>query len=77
MHLLLEQTGGDVAAALAAYNAGPAVLPGQWPRETRAYVARMMRRFGGPLSLGAAVPAELAAAGAAPASGHMEVRLLP
>jgi cell wall-associated NlpC family hydrolase len=77
MHLLLEQAAGDVASALAAYNAGPAVLPGQWPRQTRAYVARVMRRFGGPMSLGAAVPAEVAAAGATPASGRMEVRLLP
>jgi soluble lytic murein transglycosylase-like protein len=77
MHLLLEQTAGDLAAALAAYNAGPSVLPGQWPRETRTYVARIMRRFGGPMSLGAAVPAEVAAAGATPASGHVEVRLLP
>ncbi|MDX6563115.1 MAG: hypothetical protein QOD65_2929 [Gaiellales bacterium] len=77
MHLLLEQAGGDVAAALAAYNAGPAVLPGEWPRETRAYVARVMRRFGGPMSLGAAVPPEVAAAGATRASGHTEVRLLP
>ncbi len=48
MHLLLERAGGDVASALAAYNAGPAVLPGRWPRETRAYVTRVMRRFGGP-----------------------------
>jgi cell wall-associated NlpC family hydrolase len=77
MHLLLEQTAGDLAAALAAYNAGPSVLPGQWPRETRTYVARIMRRFGGPMSLGAAVPAEVAAAGATPASAHVEVRLLP
>ena len=77
MRLLLEYSGGDVAAALAAYNAGPAVLPGRWPRETRAYVARVMRRFGGPMSLGAAVPPEVAAAGAAPASGRLQVRLLP
>jgi peptidoglycan DL-endopeptidase CwlO len=77
MHLLLERAGGDVASALAAYNAGPAVLPGQWPRETRAYVSRILRRFGGPMTLGAAVPPEVAAAGATPASGRMEVRLLP
>jgi cell wall-associated NlpC family hydrolase len=77
MHLLLERSGGDVASALAAYNAGPAVLPGEWPRETRAYVARVMRRFGGPMSLGAAVPPEVVAAGATPASGRMQVRLLP
>ena len=70
-------SGGDVAAALAAYNAGPAVLPGRWPRETRAYVARVMRRFGGPMSLGAAVPSEVAAAGATTAAGRPEVRLLP
>jgi peptidoglycan DL-endopeptidase CwlO len=78
MHLLLEQAGGDVAAALAAYNAGPAVLPGdEWPRETRAYVARILRRFGGPATLGATQPPELDDAGARPASGRMEVRLLP
>ncbi|MDX6618862.1 MAG: hypothetical protein QOK36_1248 [Gaiellales bacterium] len=77
MHLLLEQTGGQVAAALAAYNAGPGVLPGQWPGETRAYVARVMRRFGGPMSLGGAVPPAVADAGAAPAAGGIEVRLLP
>jgi soluble lytic murein transglycosylase-like protein len=76
MRLLLEQKGGDVAAALAAYNAGPAVLPDAWPRETRAYVTRVMRRFGGPMSLGAPVPPEVAAAGAATASGGTEVRLL-
>ncbi len=77
MHLLLQQTGGDLAAALAAYNAGPGVLGRAWPRETSAYVARILRRFGGPATLGAAVRAELVAAGAAPASGRMEVRLLP
>ena len=77
MHDLLERADGDVASALAAYNAGPAVLPGQWPRETRAYVARVMRRFGGPMSLGAAVPPDVADAGAMPASGRTEVRLLP
>jgi hypothetical protein len=77
MHNLLAQTGGDVAAALAAYNAGPAVLPGRWPRETRAYVGRVMRRFGGPMSLGAAVPPAVAAAGATTASARTEVRLLP
>ena len=74
MRLLLERAGGDVATALAAYNAGPAVLPGAWPRETRAYVARILRRFGGPATL--LTPA-LAAAGAAPAGDRAEVRLLP
>jgi peptidoglycan DL-endopeptidase CwlO len=77
MHELLERSAGDVASALAAYNAGPGVLSRAWPRETRAYVARIMRRFGGPTSLGAAVPPEIAAAGAAPAAGRTEVRLLP
>jgi hypothetical protein len=77
MHVLLERSGGDVGAALAAYNAGPAVLPGRWPRETRAYVARVLRRFGGPATLGAALPAALAAAGAAAPGGGQEVRLLP
>ena len=48
MHDLLERAGGDIATALAAYNAGPAVMPADWPRETRAYVARILRRFGGP-----------------------------
>jgi peptidoglycan DL-endopeptidase CwlO len=77
MHNLLAQTGGDVAAALAAYNAGPAVLPGRWPRETRAYVGRVMRRVGGPMSLGAPVPPQVAAAGATTAAAPLEVRLLP
>jgi cell wall-associated NlpC family hydrolase len=77
MHTLLARAGGDVASALAAYNAGPAVRAGEWPPETRAYVARVMRRFAGPMSLGAAVPPEVAAAGATGASGRMEVRLLP
>ncbi len=77
MHLLLERAGGDVASALAAYNAGPAVLAAEWPRETRAYVARVLRRFGGPAALDGAVPSELAAAGAEPAAGRTEVRLLP
>jgi hypothetical protein len=77
MHLLLERAGGDVSTALAAYNAGPAVVRGEWPRETRAYVARIMRRFGGPMSLGATVPPAVAAAGATPASSPLEVRLLP
>ena len=45
MHLLLEPPNGDIASALAAYNAGPAVLAGGWPRETRAYVARVLRRL--------------------------------
>jgi hypothetical protein len=77
MHGLLEASDGDIASALAAYNAGPAVRPGKWPRETRAYVARVMRRFGGPLTLGAALPQELAAAGASLFSTRTEVRLLP
>jgi hypothetical protein len=77
MHLLLERAGGEVAAALAAYNAGPAVLPGRWPRETRAYVARIMRRFGGPAMLDGALPPLLAAAGAGRSPSPAEVRLLP
>ena len=77
MHVLLERAGGDIAAALAAYNAGPAVLPADWPGETRAYIARILRRFGGPVSLRAELPLELALAGAAPVSGGTEVRLLP
>jgi cell wall-associated NlpC family hydrolase len=77
MHVLLERAGGDIASALAAYNVGPAVLPADWPGETRAYIARILRRFGGPVSLRAELPAELATAGAAPVSGRTEVRLLP
>ena len=77
MHVLLERAGGDVAAALAAYNAGPGVLARAWPRETRAYVARVIRRFGGPATLGAALPLALADTGAAVPSGGTEVRLLP
>ena len=77
MHALLERANGDVATALAAYNAGPAVPPADWPRETRAYVARILRRFGGPATPDAAQASELMAAGAAPAPSRMEVRLLP
>ncbi len=77
MHLLLERSEGDIATALAAYNAGPAVARADWPRETRAYVARILRRFGGPATLNATSTAELAASGAAPPSAAMEVRLLP
>ena len=36
MHHLLERAGGDVARALAAYNAGPAVRPGTAGRARRA-----------------------------------------
>ena len=73
MHDLLERAGGDIATALAAYNAGPAVAPADWPAETRAYVARIMRRFGGPATLDVA----LSSAFATPAPGRIEVRLLP
>jgi cell wall-associated NlpC family hydrolase len=77
MHVLLERADGDVATALAAYNAGPAVPPADWPRETRAYVARILRRFAGPATPSAAQTTELTAAGAAPAPRRMKVRLLP
>ena len=45
--MLLAQTRGDLPGALAAYNAGPGVLGGTWPPETRAYVATIIRRFSG------------------------------
>ena len=77
MHALLERANGDVATALAAYSAGPAVPPADSPRETRAYIARILRRFGGPATPDAAQASELMAAGAAPAPSRMEVRLLP
>jgi cell wall-associated NlpC family hydrolase len=77
MHTLLERADGDIASALAAYNAGPAVAPADWPRETRSYVARILRRFRGPVPVDAAAISELAAAGAATPTGRMEVRLLP
>jgi cell wall-associated NlpC family hydrolase len=77
MHDLLERAGGDIATALAAYNAGPAVTPADWPRETRAYVARILRRFGGPDELRPMTLQALLDAGAAPAGGRMEVHLLP
>ena len=77
MHALLEQAGGDIATALGAYNAGPSVPRSEWPRETRTYVARILRRFGGPATLEDTPPATLVAAGASPAGGRMEVRLLP
>ena len=67
MHDLLERAGGDIATALAAYNAGPAVMPADWPRETRAYVARILRRFGGPAELSPLTLQTLLDAGAAPA----------
>jgi soluble lytic murein transglycosylase-like protein len=77
MHDLLERSQGDIASALAAYNAGPAVDPDAWPRETRAYVARILRRFGGPATLGDATAVNLAEMGAASPSALLEVRLLP
>jgi hypothetical protein len=77
MHLLLERSAGDIATALAAYDAGPAVAPADWPCGTRASIARILRRVGGPATLDVAVTPELAAAGAAPPTGRMEVRLLP
>ncbi len=77
MHDLLERSAGDVASALAAYNAGPMVLERAWPRETRAYVARVMRRFGGPVAFAAEVPSSIAGAGAAQPGRSPEVRLLP
>ena len=77
MHDLLERADGDIATALAAYNAGPAVARADWPGETRAYIARILRRFGGPATLGAALPPDLAAAGAAAPGDRTEVRLLP
>ena len=77
LHLLLEQAGGDVALALGAYNAGPSVQRSEWPRETRTYVARILRRFGGPAMLEDAPPPILVAAGASSAGGKLEVRLLP
>jgi len=65
MRRLLERAGGDVPRALAAYNAGWAGSEHGWPAETRVYVARIMRRFGGaealasshdlPTAVGAAV----------------------
>ena len=77
MHDLLERADGDIATALAAYNAGPAVAPADWPRETRAYVARILRRLGGPAELAPLMLQALLDAGAAPTTGRMEVRLLP
>jgi soluble lytic murein transglycosylase-like protein len=77
MHDLLERTAGDVAMALATYNAGPAALAREWPRETRAYVARVMRRFGGPVAFSGEMPLSLADAGAAEPARYPEVRLLP
>ena len=77
MHDLLERADGDIATALAAYNAGPAVVPADWPRETRAYVARILRRFGGPAELAPLMLQALLDAGAAPTAGRMEVQLLP
>jgi cell wall-associated NlpC family hydrolase len=77
MHVLLERADGDIATALGAYNAGPAVPRADWSRETRAYVARILRRFGGPATLDAARSAELLSAGAAPLAARAGVRLLP
>jgi hypothetical protein len=47
LRLLLDEHGGDVRVALAAYNAGSArarLRPADWPSETRAYVARILAR---------------------------------
>ena len=65
MHDLLEQFGGKVSLALAAYNAGPGAVQrhGGVPpyAETRAYVAKILGLLGG--------------AGDIPVAG-MEVRLV-
>jgi hypothetical protein len=77
LRLLLERSGGDVATALAAYNAGPGAVGGDWPRETRAYVARILRRFGGPATLEPLPERALLETGAAAPAATLEVRLLP
>jgi soluble lytic murein transglycosylase-like protein len=73
LHGLVERAGGDVPRALAAYNAGWAGSAGAWPGETTAYVAQIMRRFGG---VGALTPVRLAGA-VSDGSGLTRVRLLP
>ena len=78
MHGLLERAGGDVG--LGARGLQRRSRPSRartWPRETRSYVARILRRFGGPATLEAAVTPALVRAGAAPAGERMAVRLLP
>ena len=72
---LLARAGGDVPRALAAYNAGWAGSEHGWPAETRAYVARIMRRFAGPAAI--AAPLQPGAAGADGTGGGTVVRLLP
>jgi hypothetical protein len=70
---LIARAGGDVPRALAAYDAGWARSARRpWPAETRAYVARIMRRFGGADAVRAWAGG--LARGSRPSSG---VRLLP
>jgi soluble lytic murein transglycosylase-like protein len=71
---LLGRAGGDVPRALAAYNAGWEGSEHGWPAETRAYVARIMRRFAGPAAI--APPLQSGVPGADGAAGGTVVRLL-
>jgi soluble lytic murein transglycosylase-like protein len=73
MRRLLVAAGGDVARALAFYNAGQggaAGPPSTWPAETRAYVAAILRAAG----LAGDDPGGLPLAG--PASGPLAPRLV-
>jgi hypothetical protein len=72
---LLARAGGDVPRALAAYNAGWEGSAHAWPAETRAYVARIMRRFAGPAAI--ARPLQPGVPGADGRGGGTVVRLLP
>jgi soluble lytic murein transglycosylase-like protein len=67
---LLDAVGGDLAHALAAYNAGLAGSaggPAAWPAETRAYVATILRGAG--LAAAGGVGAGSTAAGRVPVVG--------
>ena len=63
-------SGGDIASALGPTTPAAAVLAREWPRETRAYVARILRRFGGPATLEDTPPCNAGGCRCIPAGGR-------